>query len=185
MRTNDNWSDVYPTLQPQDPREAAFSTYLQPGPYTVVLRGKDNGTGIGLFEVYDADVGQSRLANISTRGFVQTGDDVMIAGVYLEGGDSISELVVRAIGPSVTAFGITNVLADPILELHDRNGTVLSSNDNWKDTNEAAIKASGLAPTHDRESAIRVTVATGSFTAIVRGANNGTGVALVEIYDLN
>jgi hypothetical protein len=193
IHTNDNWrddfhhdSDLPFTLQPEDARESAFQATLQPGPYTVVLRGKDGGTGVGLFEVYElSPIDRSRLANISTRGFVQTGDDVLIAGVTVQGGDYISEVVVRAIGPSLSAFGITNALANPILELHDANGTVLNSNDNWKDTNQAAIEATGLAPTNDLESAIRVTVAAGSFTAIVRGADNGTGVAVVEIYDLN
>lgn len=191
IHTNDNWrddfhNDLSPTLQPDDARESAFQTTLQPGSYTVVLRGKDGGTGVGLFEVYDLDAfGRSRLANISTRGLVQTGNDVLIAGVSVSGGDYISEVVVRSLGPSLASYGIANALANPILELHDRNGSVLYSNDDWKDSQQAAIEASGLAPTDNLESAIRVTVAGGSFTAIVRGANDQTGVAVVEVYDLN
>jgi hypothetical protein len=135
-------------------------------------------------EVYDLNSGVgSKLANISSRGRVQTGDNVMIAGVIMIGNKS-AKVVVRAIGPSLTHAGLTGVLADPILELHNGQGTLIATNDNWK-TSQAAIQATGLAPTDDRESALLRTLSPGSYTAIVRGKNNTTGLALVEVYQLD
>ena len=159
---------------------------LSPGAYTVILRQTDGGTGIGLVEAYDLDqAANSTLANISTRGFVDTGDNVMIGGFIsgssLNGGGTI---LVRAIGPSLVSSGVPNTLQDPILELHDSNGTVLQTNDNWKDTQAAEIMATGLAPMDERESAILTTLAGNAYTAIVRGMGNTTGVALVEVYNL-
>ena len=133
-------------------------------------------------EAYDLDrTTDSILANISTRGFVQTGDNVMIGGFIISGTED-EDVVIRAIGPSLP---LSNDLADPTLELHGPNGELVASNDNWRDTQEAEIDATGLAPTDDAESAIVATLAPAGYTAIVRGVGNTTGIALVEAYSLN
>jgi hypothetical protein len=137
-----------------------------------------------LFEVYDLDpLVDSKLANVATRGFVETGDNVMIGGAILRG--TVPERVLfRAIGPSLTNFGIANAMADPTLELYDGNGGLLAINYNWRDDQEAEITATGITPSNDLESAIVRDLAPGSYTAIVRGLNNATGVALIEAYDV-
>lgn len=190
--SNDNWqsapnsSDVPQGFRPADMRESVILTTLQPGSYTAIVSGSNKTSGVGLVEVYDlAATASSRLANVSTRGFVQTGDNVMIGGFIAQGGDGISQIVVRAIGPSLTTFGVSNALANPTLELRDGNGAMIRSNDNWKDNQQTALQATGLAPSNDFESAILATVTAGNYTAIVRGVNNSTGVALVEVYDLD
>ena len=171
-------------LAPTDNRESAIIATLQPGNYTAIVRGKNGTTGIALVEAYDLDpAADSNLANISTRGFVDTGDNVMIGGLIILGSTQ-QKVIVRAIGPELTAFGITNALADPTLELHDGNGNLISFDDNWKDSQQTEIAATGLQPTDDRESAIVATLPPGNYTAIVRGANNTTGIALVEAYRL-
>ena len=111
----------------------------------------------------------------------------MIAGFILDSSGSDNELraVVRAVGPSLAGFGVAGALQDPMLELHDANGALIVANDNWKDTQQAELEASGVAPTNDRESAILRTLPPGSYTAIVRGVNGSTGVGLVEVYLLN
>jgi hypothetical protein len=192
--SDDNWNDdpvqaamiTAAGLMPSDNRESALITTLNPGQYTVILQGKGGGTGIGVVEVYDLDQSaNSQLANISTRGFVDTGANVMIGGVIIGPGSSISpRLVVRAIGPSLSSFGITNALQDPQLELHDSNGAIVQSNDDWKATQEQDVLATGLAPSDDRESVIVAVVAPGAYTAIVKGKGSNTGVALVEAYNL-
>jgi len=155
---------------------------LAPGNYTAIVRGKNNTTGVALVEAYDLDQATSTtLTNISTRGFVDTGNNVMIGGFISGNGIKV---IVRALGPTLTQFGVPNVLADPTLELRDVNGTLIASNDNWKDTQQAAIQASGFAPPNANESAIIVTRPAGNTTAIVRGKNNTTGNALVEVYTL-
>jgi hypothetical protein len=144
----------------------------------------NNGTGIALVEAYDLDqTADSKFTNISTRAVAQTGDNVMIGGLIATGSDS-EDVVVRAIGPSLSQFGVANALADPMLELHDSNGNTIASNDNWKDTQQAQIQATGLAPSNDLESALVATLTPAEYTAIVRGKNNTTGVALVEVYAL-
>ena len=160
---------------------------LDPGPYTAILSGANLSTGVGLVEVYDLDQSAgSKLANISTRGFVDTGDNVMIGGIII-GPDNTGDATVllRAIGPSLANFGVADALQDPVLELHDGQGTILSSNDDWQDTQEAEIAATGLAPSGLSESAILQSLAPGNYTAIVSGKNATTGVALVEAYHLN
>ena len=137
--------------------------------------------------MYDLSLASdSKLANISTRGFVQTGNDVMIGGFILGNGTASEKVLIRAIGPSLTQFGIANVLADPTLELHDSHGTLLMSDDNWRDdaSQAAQIMATGMPPPNDLESAIVTTLPPGAYTAIVAGKNGGTGVALVEVYHL-
>jgi hypothetical protein len=141
-------------------------------------------TGVALVEVYDLDPAvDSKLANISTRGFVQTGDNVMIGGLIILS-ENPTKIILRAIGPSLTPLGVTGALVDPILELHNSDGDVIFSNDNWRSDQEADIIATGLQPTKDKESAIVATLDPGAYTAIVRGLNETTGVALIEVYDL-
>jgi Ice-binding-like len=188
---NDNWKDTQRAeiqatgLAPTNDAESAIVATLAPGEYTAILRGENATTGIGLVEIYDlAPDSNSKLANISTRGFAQTGDEVLIAGFILGNGTASERVIIRAIGPSLAGKGVANVLADPTLALHDANGTLLAFDDNWKDTQRAEIQATGLAPTNDLESAIVATLAPGNYTAIVAGKNGGTGVALAEVYDL-
>jgi len=145
----------------------------------------NNTTGVALVEGYDIEAGTScQLANISTRGLVQTGAKVMIAGVIVAGSSS-QKVIVRALGPTLSNFGVANALADPTLELRDINGNLIQSNDNWRSTQQAEIIATGLQPPKDAESAIVATLAPGNYTMIVRGVNSTTGVALVEVYRLN
>lgn len=137
-----------------------------------------------MFEVYDVDqTVDSKLANISTRGLVETGDDVMIAGTIIVG--SAPRAILRAIGPDLANFGIANFLADPVLSLFDSNGTQIATNDNWRDDQEAEIIATGIPPAYDLDSAIVRDLAPGLYTAVVEGNNSTTGVGLIEIYDLN
>ena len=189
LATNDNWNDsltrqqvIDSGLAPTNDLESALWGILNPGAYTVVVRGKDNATGIALFEVYDLDqTVDSKLANISTRGFVQTGDNVMIGGLIVLGQGPL-KVIVRAIGPSLP---VPEALGDPTLELHDGNGALIATNDNWRTDQEAEIIATTIPPSNDLESAIVRDLAPGNYTAIVRGSNNTTGVALVEAYGLN
>ncbi len=182
-QTNDNAQEIVDTgIPPTDPLESAILKTLAPGAYTAVLRGVNDGTGIALVEAYDlAQTTDSRLANISTRGLVKAGDDVMIGG-FIVGGSEAEDVLLRAIGPSLP---LGNPLADPVLELHDGNGALLTTNDNWRDTQEAEIEATGIPPTDDLESAIITTLAPGNYTAIVHDTHSRTGVALVEVYGLD
>lgn len=148
---------------------------------TAIVRGKNSGTGVGLVEAFGLD-GTAKLANISTRGFVQTGDNVMIGGFIVLNTGAATQVLVRAIGPSLS--GVANALTDPTLELHDQNGAIVASNDNWKGTQQSEIEATTIPPADDRESAIVQTLNAGAYTAIVRGKINATGVALVEAYNL-
>jgi sugar lactone lactonase YvrE len=192
--TNDDWQDD-PTQAalieatnnaPQNDLESAMVVNLAAGSYTAIVSGKNGATGTGLVEVYDEDESvDSSLANISTRGFVQTGNDVMIGGFILGHGDQGLQVLVRAIGPSLTQFGITDALADPTLEVRNANGDLIGSNDNWKSNpNEADIEATNLAPGDDAESAVLQELPAGSYTVIVAGKNGGTGVGLVEVYSI-
>jgi hypothetical protein len=188
IASNDNWKDspdrqaISDTgIAPTNDAESAILVSVAPGNYTAIFAGAGNSTGIGLIEVYDLDpAANAELANISSRGRVGTGDDVMIGGIIVQS-DHPTKIVVRAIGPSLPLSG---PLADPTLELHSGNGDLIFSNDNWRDSQEADIQATGLAPSNDAESAIVATLTAGNYTAIVRGANNATGVAVVDAYDL-
>jgi hypothetical protein len=194
IATNDDWqsasnsNQIPVNLRPPDSRESAILITLQPGGYTAILSGKNGTTGVGLVEVYDISSGAfAQLTNVSTRGFVGTGDDVMIGGIIVgdglgTNGDGSSEVLVRALGPELTSFGIADAVLDPTLDLVDGNGNMVGSNDNWKDSQQAAIQATGLAPGDDREPAILTTLIQGNWTAIVRGKNNTTGVGLIEVY---
>lgn len=190
--SNDNWKSDHQTeiedtgLAPTSDLESAIVATLPAdgASYTAVLRGKNGTTGVGLIEAYDLDsAANSQLANISTRGFVDTGDNAMIGGFILGGGTA--EVIVRAIGPSLTAFGVAGALQDPTLDLYDSLGNLIISNNDWKETQETEITATGLAPTNNKESAILMTLGPGAYTAIVRGQGDTTGVGLVEIYNLN
>jgi hypothetical protein len=180
---------------PTQPSESAIIATLQPGNYTVIVRGVNNTTGIALVEVYDlSSAAASILGNISTRGFVQTGNNVMIGGFIVQG-NGPKRVIMRAIGPELIAppFNIPNALANPTLELHNGSGALIARNDNWQTTivggiiiasQVSAIQNSGHAPTQPSESAIIATLQPGNYTVIVRGVNNSTGIALVEVYDL-
>jgi len=189
---NDNWGDspnkqqiIDAHLAPPNTAESAILATLDPGNYTAIVRGANNTTGVAVVEAYDIDAGtSSKLENISTRGFVQTGTKVMIAGAIV-GGSGSQKVIVRALGPTLSNFGVANALADPTLELRDINGNLIQSNDNWRSTQQAEIIATGLQPSYDAESAIVATLAPSNYTMIVRGVNNTTGVALVEVYRLN
>jgi hypothetical protein len=191
IATNDNWDDsanrqeiIDSTIEPIDPQESAILMVLVPGAYTAVVRDKNNSSGVGLVEVYDLDqTVDSKLANISTRGSVGTGNNVMIGGTIIVGSNP-TRVLVRAIGPSLTQFGVPGALADPVLELHGPNGFVTITNNNWRDTQEAEIIATGISPSNNLESAILVNLPPGAYTAIVRGSGNSTGVAVVEAYQL-
>jgi hypothetical protein len=191
ITTNNNWKDNQQTqiqasgLAPQNDAEAAILATLPPGPYTAIVSGNGVSTGIGLIEVYDVDPGASaRLANISTRGFVGTQDNVMIGGFILGNSGTPARVIIRAVGPSLTAFCVAAALADPTLDLRDANGTRVLENNNWRDTQQTEIVASGLRPDNELEAAIVAELAPGSYTAIVRGNNATTGVALVEVYQV-
>jgi hypothetical protein len=191
IATNDNWqaatnADQIPVeFQPADSHEPAILATLPPGSFTAVLRGKNGGNGVGLIEMNDLNTGAgSKLTNISTRGFVGTGENVMIGGFILNGGSGERQILVRALGPTLAQapFNINGNLTDPTLMLVDANGTVVASNDDWKSSQQNEIQATGLAPPNDREAAILITLPTGNFTAIVSGKNGETGIALVDVF---
>lgn len=175
-------------LDPPNSRESAVYLALQPGSYTAVVESFTDAqqpptTGVGLFELYDLSTTGGRAGNISTRGQVLGGDNVLIGGTII-GGTDPKTVVVRAIGPSLGAFGITNPLSDPTLELHDSDGAIVQSNDDWEQGPDAqAITDQGLAPSNAKESALLATLNPGAYTAIVQGVGGVTGVGLVEVYD--
>jgi hypothetical protein len=192
IKMNNNWhdadnaADIASTgLAPTNDLESAILMQLDPGTYTVVIGGAASSTGIGLVEVYDVDLtSSSDLANISTRGLVQSGDGVMIGGIIMEG-DNPRKLLVRAIGPELQAAGITDALPNPMLEVHDSNGTLIGFNDDWMDSQASDITATGLQPGNNLEAAILLTnLPAGDYTAIVTEKNNTVGVGLVEAFNL-
>ena len=189
ITTNDNWKDTQQAeitatqLAPPADVEAAILATLQPGAYTAIQTDARGGTGVGLIEVYDVDpLAASRLINISTRGLVQTGNNVLIGGFSLAAGSGSNNVVVRALGPSLAPFGVNNALPDPFATLYDSNGNVITANDNWKDSQQSAIENTGLQPPNDLDAAILVRLAAGNYTAIVTDKSGSTGVALVEVY---
>jgi T5SS/PEP-CTERM-associated repeat protein len=197
--TNDNWkinaqtgqsqeADIRATtIPPTDDLESALIATLRPGNYSAVLGGKNQSSGIGVVEVYDLEqTADSQLANISSRGFIDTGDNAMIGGFIVGGGTGNANVIVRALGPSVP---VTGALGDPTLELHDASGTTVISNDDWKtrpdgSSQQVEIEATTIPPRNDLESAVVASLPPGNYTAVVRGKNNITGVGLVEVYDL-
>jgi hypothetical protein len=185
---NDNCSslpaDTIPAnLAPKYGKESFIGATLAPGSYTAVLRGANGAAGVGLFELFDLDPASSRISNISTRGEVGLGSDVMIGG-FIIGGEDPTKVVIRAIGPSLSAQNVPNALSDPLLELYDGNGSLIFTNDNWRATQEQEILATGVAPSQDSESAIVATLTPGGYTALVRDAGTAGGIALVEVYNL-
>ena len=185
---NDNWKDTQEdeiratNLQPDDDREAAILVTLEPGAYTAIVSGVDESTGIGLVELYDVQAEQnSRLANISTRGRVDSGDNVMIAGFILGGSSGTWKIIVRALGPSLRESGVLDPVENPSLELRDRDGNLVRRNDDWRETQESEIRATGVAPQSDAESALIAQLAPGEYTAVLAGSAS-PGVALIEVY---
>ena len=193
ITTNDNWKDSPQRadiessgLAPQDERESAIAATLPPGQFTAVIYGRNNTTGIALVEAYDRDeTGAGRFANISTRGFVQTGDNVLIGGFIMGRQTGPSNVIVRAIGPSLTSRGVPQALQDPTLQLYNQNGDVINENDDFATSPQRSeIESRGLAPEDERESALLQNVPPGPYTAIVRGKADTTGVGLVEVYNV-
>ena len=191
---NDNYKDTQQQEieqasipPPTDERESAIIATVPANgtDYTAIVRGKNGNTGVAVVEIYDLESGNnSRLANISSRGFVTTGENVMIGGFIIGGGQANARIVVRAIGPSLAPKGVNTPLNDPTVQLVDEDGTEILANDNWRQGQEAEVQATGLQPTDDRESALIASLPPDNYTAIVRGKDGTTGVALVEVYQV-
>ncbi len=197
LATNDNWMDnsaddrtilTDNNLAPTEDAESALVVNLDPGAYTAVVRGVGDTTGVALVEAYDIDNGttDSKFANISTRGFVGTEDNVMIGGFILGGGGGgFAQVIVRGIGPSL-AGDVTDVLADPTISVVDGDGNTLASNDNWMDDpNMDSVVTAGLAPADPNESALYQVLPIGAYTVILSGVGDTTGVGLVESYNID
>ena len=191
--TNDNWRDTQEAqieadgIPPTNDFESAIDATLAPGAYTALVRGKNNTSGVALIEVYDLAQGAlSKLANLSTRAFVSTGNHIVIAGFLLSDNSGADRIVVRGIGPSLSGSGLSPVLANPTLELRDTNGTLILTNNDWQDNpaQAAELTAASLAPTNNLESGIAATLPPGLYTALLAGLNSGTGIGIVEVYDL-
>jgi hypothetical protein len=186
---NDNWSQNANSQEisasgfaPSNSSESALLVTLAPGAYTAIVRGANQTSGAAVVEAYDLDpAASSKLANLSTRASVLTGDNILIGGLIVMG-QSSTNVIVRAIGPSLPVAG---AMVDPTLDIRDSNGAAFAFNDDWRSTQQTAISATGLQPTRDAESAILTSLPPGAYTAIVRGANSATGVAVIEVYHLN
>jgi hypothetical protein len=192
LASNNNWRDTQETaiqatgLAPANNLEAAIDATLDPGNYTAVLKGNGATTGVGLVEVYDLNpTTSSKLGNISTRAFVGTDNNIVIAGFILGNNSGSTRVILRGIGPSLATSGVANPLANPTLELRDSNGVLLSANNDWQDDSVQAAEliAAGLAPTNNLESGIAATLSPGLYTALLSGLNNGAGTGLIEVYD--
>ena len=192
LQMNDNWktdqqAEIEATgIPPSNDLESAIVRTLDPGSYTAILRGKGDTTGIGVVQAYDLNqAANSKFGNIATRGFVDSGDNAMIGGFIIgpaSGGSTT--VVVRAIGPSLSNFGVSGALPDPTVELHDGNGATIAFNDNWADdANEGSIPPS-LKPGDPHESALYRVLPPGNYTAIMRGTGDSTGIGLVEVYNV-
>jgi hypothetical protein len=194
IATNDNWALSPQSLEiqqsgvaPGNSAESAIVATLAPGNYTAVVSGAGGGQGVALVEAYELDGNATRLVNISTRGRVGVGDEAMIGGLIIQG-SAAKYVIIRALGPSLGGgpSPIADVLADPVLELHDGSGNLIAANDDWRNSSQTnEIIQTGVPPTNNSESAIVATLAPGNYTAVIRGANGGTGVGLVEVYDLD
>jgi hypothetical protein len=191
IASNDDWQSgtqvnelIASGVAPANPKEAAMIVTLAPGSYTAIVSGYNNGGGVALVEVYEFDHNASRLVNISTRGKVGTGEQALIGGLIVQG-STTKNVIVRALGPSL-ASSAAGALADPTLEVHDNSGNLLAANDNFTSSSQySPIVATGVPPNDARESAVILKLAPGNYTAVVRGANNGTGVGMVEVFDLD
>ena len=192
IATNDNWQtdlgSAYMAqngFAPSNPAESATLQTLMPGAYTAVVRGRNGSEGVSLAEIYDlSPISGSKLKNMSTRGSVGTGDNVLISG-FIVGDVGSATVVVRVLGPSLGAFGVSRQLSDPVLTIYDSKGSAIVTNDNWHDNvNWVDVQKNGLAPPNALESAIVLHLPAGAYTAVIRGANGATGNALVEVYHL-
>lgn len=192
--TNDNWREdpaqeaaiIASGIPPGNDLESAIDANLNPGAYTAVVTGKNGTSGGALIEVYDINQDDdSKLANLSTRAFVGTSDNLVIAGFILAGGGGDTGIAIRGLGPSLAAAGVPDALANPTLELRDGNGELRASNNDWQDNpiQAAELMAAGLAPTNQLESGIALVLPPGLYTALLAGQDNGTGIGLVEVYD--
>jgi hypothetical protein len=194
VASNDDWqqSAQYQEIQssgfaPSNSYESALIATLAPGSYTTTLQGVGGTTGVAVVEVYDFQAANSKLVNLSSRAYVDTGDKAVFAGFYVSTGspsDLTARLAVRGIGPTLANYGLSNVLQNPTLELRDASGTLIASNDNWQDSQGSEIQAAGMAPGNSYESVIIRYLSPGSYTAILRGYNNGVGTGSIEIYRL-
>ena len=173
-------------LAPSDAKEAALQISLNPGAYTAVVTGNTDSSGTALVEVYDLSPAvDSKLANISTRAFVDSISESPLIGGFIVGSNQSSTVIVRAIGPSLSSAGIANPLPDPSFAVYDQNGFSLGGNDNWQDDpNFLAIEQNQIAPPNDKESATVLHLPPGAYTAVVQDASDSNGIALVEIYNL-
>jgi hypothetical protein len=195
IATNDNWMDLSADdqmvltengLAPGDPTESALVETLAPDSYTVIMSGANGDTGVGLVEAYDLDNGttDSKLANISTRGSVDSGDNVMIGG-FIIGGGGLSQIVVRGLGPSLSDQ-VAGVLADPVIQVANGDGDIIDTNDNWMDDpNNQTISDLGLAPTDPNESALYEILEPGTYTVLLSGSGGTSGIGLVESYNVD
>jgi hypothetical protein len=190
--SNDNWKDTDAAaiqatgIPPANDLESAILATLPPGAYTAIMTGKGNASGVAVVEVYDlSQTDSAKLANMSTRAFVSTGDNILIAGFVLGESGADDRIVVRGVGPSLSDAGVANALADPTLELRDLNGALIAANNNWRDNPATAdeISAAGLAPTNSLEAAITATLPPGVYTALLSGGNDSSGIGVVEVYD--
>lgn len=192
--TNDNWGEdpvqralIQATgIAPTNDLESVIEANLSPGAYTAIVRGNGNTSGVALVEVYDLNqTVVSKLDNISTRAFISTGDNVVIAGFMLGGQTGSDRVVIRGMGPSLTTVGVPNALVDPTLELRDGNGALLVANNDWQDDafQASQLTSAGLAPLNNLESGIVMNLPPGPYTALLAGRNGGTGIGLVEVYD--
>jgi hypothetical protein len=195
IASNDDWftSNDAVTISsyhrdPPNSRESALLVTLNPGRYTAIVRSYSDAqqpaqSGVALFEVYDLRTSSSRLGNVSTRGQVGTGSNILIGGIII-GGSVAKPVVIRALGPGLTQFGVTGALADPLLQLRDANGNLIEANNDWQQSPEAAtIIADGKAPSNPKESAMAPTLSPGNYTALVSGVGGATGIGIIEVYD--
>jgi hypothetical protein len=189
VASNDNWRNTQEAeiaasgFAPPNDLESAIIATLAPGSYSAVVSGKNGGTGVGLVDLYQLDASSSIFQNLSTRGLVGTDQNVLIGGLIIGNGEQ-PVIVVRAIGPTLSGFGITQPLQDPTLEVRDGNGALIAFENDWQDNTPTAVKAALLQPHDSRESAVVLSLPAGNYTAIVRGRTGTTGVALVEAYRL-
>ena len=188
---NDDWKVTQRTqieatgIPPASDLESAIVRNLAAGGYTAILRGKNQTTGIGLVEIFDlASTATSQLKNLSTRGFVGTGNNVLIGGFIIGGGGNGIRLVIRVLGPSLTDMGVTDALQNPALEVYNANGALIGANDNWEETQQFQLEQSKLAPTRPAEAALLTELSPGSFTVVASGVNGTSGTALLEVYNV-
>jgi hypothetical protein len=192
--TNDNWRqaqevEIFQTgIAPSNNLESAIIATLPPGAYTAIVRGNGGTFGTALVEVYDLDSGtQARLSNLSTRAFVSSGENILVAGFVLHGNNGDGRVVLRGLGPSLRASGMSRVLADPTLDLRDSNGMLVASDNDWQENSgqAAELAAMNLTPANPTESALVATLPAGAYTALLAGINNATGLGIVEVYDVS